>query len=112
MRLLRDRPFLTLAVFTLAVGVAWHLSGMDYDEGPLGFTLFILTYVLGMPFIFAMRLVGAVITHPMLRGVLGLALGLLPYLIADGFWRRRRERMERGVRPPPDGVDASSLPHP
>lgn len=100
MRRLRDRPFLALAVFTLAVGVAWHLSGLDYDEGPLGSTLFILTYVLGMPFILAMRLVGSVITDPMLRGVLGLALGLLPYLLADRFWRRRRER-----------VDASSSPH-
>lgn len=97
MRLLRDRPFLALAVFTLAVGVAWHLSGMDYDEGRLGFALFILTYALGMPFILAMRLVGSVVTDPIFRGVLGLALGLLPYLVADRFWRRRRERMGRDV---------------
>ena len=96
-RVFRNRPFLTLAVFTLAIGVAWHLSGLDYDHGRLGSTLFILTYVLGMPFILAMRLVGSVITNPMLRGVAGLALGLLPYLVADRFWRRRRVR--RGVSP-------------
>jgi hypothetical protein len=94
MRFLRNRPFLTLALFTLAVGVVWHLSGLDYDQGPLGFTLFVTSYALGFPFILAMRLVGSVLSNPMLRGVLGLALGLLPYLVADRLWRRRRARTQ------------------
>jgi hypothetical protein len=96
-RIFRNRPFLTLALFTLAVGVVWHLSGLDRDDGPLGSTLFVLSYVLGMPFILAMRLVGSVVSNPMLRGVLGLALGLLPYLVADRLLLRRRARMQSDV---------------
>lgn len=89
-RFLRGRPFLTLALFTLAVGVVWHLSGLDADEGPLGFSAFVISYVLGLPFILAMRLVGSIVSSPMLRGVLALTLGLMPYLAADGLLRRRR----------------------
>ncbi len=89
-RFLRSRPFVSLALFTLAVGVVWHLSGLDRNEGPLGSGLFAISYVLGFPFIMAMRLVGGVVTNPMVRGILGLALGLLPYLVADGLLRRRR----------------------
>ena len=95
MRVFRNRPFLTLSVFTLAVGVAWHLSGLDRDDGPLGLALFGISYVLGLPFILAMRLAGSVVSNPVLRGVLGFALGLVPYLVADGLLRRRRVRMHR-----------------
>ncbi len=96
MRFVRKRPFLVLALFTLAVGAVWHASGLDYDEGPLAFGLFAATYVLGMPFIMAMRLVGSVVTHPILRGLLGVCLGLLPYLAADEAVRRRRMRKRTG----------------
>ncbi|MDQ4079541.1 MAG: hypothetical protein M3125_02190 [Gemmatimonadota bacterium] len=92
MRRLLERPFLVLAFFTLIVGAMWHLSGFDYDQGPLGFALFAFSYVLGAPFIVAMRLVGSVVSHPALRGVLGFALGMLPYLAADELLRRRRLR--------------------
>ena len=97
-RLLRDRPFATLALVTLAVGLVWHLSGLDRDDGPLGLGLFVISYVLGMPFILAMRLAGSVVTHPLPRGMLGLALGLVPYLAADALWRRRRVRADAGTR--------------
>ncbi len=92
MRRLRERPFLVLAFFTLIVGAMWHLSGLDSDQGPVGSALFAISYVLGMPFIMAMRLVGSVVSHPALRGVLGFALGMLPYLAADELLRRRRLR--------------------
>lgn len=97
MRFIRARPFLALAAFTLAVGVVWHTSGLDYDEGPLGFGLFAASYVLGTPFILAIRLVGSVVSHPILRGILGFALGLLPYLAADEAVRRHRMRRQPRV---------------
>jgi hypothetical protein len=93
----RRRPFLTLALITLAVGAVWHLSGLNAEEGPLGSAMFAIAYVLGMPFILAMRLVGSVVTHPALRGVLGFVLGMLPYLAADEVVRRRRLRKQRFV---------------
>lgn len=89
---IRERPFLALALFTLAVGALWHLSGVGADDGPLGLTLFAVSYVLGTPFIVAMRLVGSVVSHPAVRGALGLVLGILPYLAADEALRRRRLR--------------------
>ena len=92
MRRLRERPFLVLAFFTLVLGAVWHLSGVGADDGPVGSALFAVSYVLGTPFIVAMRLVGSVVSHPALRGVLGLALGMLPYLAADEGLRRRRLR--------------------
>lgn len=94
---LRERPFLVLALFTLAVGAAWHLSGLDQDDGPLGFALFAVSYVLGTPFIMAMRLVGSFVSHPALRGLIGFALGMLPYLAADEALRRRRLRKRRAL---------------
>jgi hypothetical protein len=91
-RFVRQRPFLTLALVTLAVGAVWHLSGLNENQGPLGAAMFALAYVLGLPFILAMRLVGSVVTQPALRGVLGFVLGILPYLAADEVVRRRRLR--------------------
>ena len=97
MRRLRERPFLLLALFTLVLGAVWHLSGVSADVGPLGFALFAISYVLGTPFIVAMRLVGSVVSHPALRGVLALILGILPYLAADEAVRRRRLRKRNVV---------------
>jgi hypothetical protein len=95
--LIRKRPFLVLALVTLVVGAVWHLSGLDPNDGPVAFALFALSYVLGMPFIMAMRLVGSVVSHPVLRGLLGFALGMLPYLAADEAVRRRRLRKRIAV---------------
>ena len=94
MRFVRQRPFLTLALFTLAVGAVWHLSGINGHQGPMGSAVFAIAYVLGMPFILAMRLVGSFVSHPALRGALGFVLGMLPYLAADEAlrWRRLRKR--------------------
>lgn len=97
MRFIRTRPFLALAAFTLALGGVWHSSGLDSDEGPLGFALYAASYVLGTPFILAMRAVGSLVSHPILRGFLGFALGLLPYLAADEAVRRHRMRREPRV---------------
>jgi hypothetical protein len=91
-RFVRQRPFLTLALITLAVGAVWHLSGLNRDQGLLGSAVFGIAYVLGLPFILAMRLVGAVVSHPAIRGMLGFVLGILPYLAADEALRRRRLR--------------------
>jgi hypothetical protein len=97
MKRLRERPFLVLALFTLVLGAVWHLSGVDADDGPLGFALYAITYVLGMPFILAMRLVGSMVSHPALRGTLALMLGILPYLAADEAVQRRRRRKRNVV---------------
>lgn len=94
---LRERPFLVLAFVTLIVGAVWHLSGLNQRDGPVGFALFGISYVLGLPFILAMRLVGSVVSHPALRGILGFALGMLPYLAADEAVRRRRLRKRSAV---------------
>jgi hypothetical protein len=58
-----------------------------------------MSYALGLPFILGMRLAGSVVSNPILRGVLGFALGLVPYLVADGLLRRRRVRMHREASP-------------
>jgi hypothetical protein len=94
---LRERPFLVLALVTLGVGAVWHLSGLDWDDGPVAFVLFAISYILGTPFIVAMRLVGSLVSHPVVRGVLGFALGMLPYLAADEAVRRRRLRKRIAV---------------
>jgi len=100
MRRLRERPFLALALFTLVLGAVWHLSGVNADDGPLEFALYAVSYVLGTPFIVAMRLVGSVVSHPALRGSLALLLGILPYLAADEAVRRRRLRKRNVVADP------------
>lgn len=97
MRRLRERPFLVLAFFTLVLGAVWHLSGVGADDGPLGFALYAVSYVLGTPFIVAMRLVGSAVSHPALRGALALIVGILPYLAADEAVRRRRLRKRNVV---------------
>jgi hypothetical protein len=96
-RFVRQRPFLSLAFITLAIGAVWHLSGLNHDQGRLGAALLGIAYVLGMPFILAMRLVGSVVSHPALRGVLGFILGMLPYLAADEILRRRRLRKRSAI---------------
>jgi len=91
-KFLRTRPFLSLACVTIAIGAAWHLSGLKPDDGPLAFGLYAVSYALGLPFITATRILRSVIGNPALAGILSLAIGLAPYLLADWLLRRRRSR--------------------
>ena len=91
MKTIRSWPFLTLAVVTLLVGVAWHLAGIGKDDGAIGRGLFAIVSVLGAPFIGAQRLARMLGDSP-LRPWVALIVGLAPYVIADLLWRRRRPR--------------------
>ena len=91
MKIIRSWPFLTLAVITLLVGVAWHLGGVGKDDGALGRGLFAIVSVLGAPFIAAQRLARMLGDSPF-RPWVALIVGLAPYVIADLLWRRRRPR--------------------
>ena len=91
MKIIRSWPFLTIAVVTLLVGVAWHLAGIGKDDGALGRGLFAIVSVLGASFIGAQRLASTLGDSP-LRPWVALIVGLAPYVIADLLWRRRRPR--------------------
>ena len=93
MKLIRGWPFLTLAAFTLAVGVAWHLSGVGKGGTPLGVAFYWFAAVLGAPFVAAQKTATALVAAKSLRPLVGLVLGLAPYVAAD-VWLRRRRRIE------------------
>ena len=86
MRFVKRRPFLCLALFTIAAGAAWHLAKLP-NEGPL----YALVYLLGFPFITLTRLATPVL-GPALAGVVSLALGTLLYLLADHLLHRLRKQ--------------------
>jgi len=90
MKVIKSWPFLTLAAFTLIVGVAWHALGVNRDSGPPGAAFFWFAYILGAPFIGAMTLMTRVVGVPSVRPLLGLIIGLAPYLAADLLLRQRR----------------------
>ena len=92
MKFLKARPFLVLAVFTVAIGFAWHASGLKGNEGPWQYALYIAVYIIGFPFITAVRWLTHLIGNPAVAGSLGLLIGLIPYLIADVILRRARAR--------------------
>lgn len=85
----RTRPFLSVALVTLLLGGAYHVIGIDRSTTP-GAIAYGVTYTLGFVFISATRLVRAVIDNRAVAGILSLAIGLTPYLLADWLLRRRR----------------------
>ena len=48
-RLARAHPFLILAILAVIVPLLWRLSALNYDDGILGSTLRILSYILLWP---------------------------------------------------------------
>lgn len=99
MKILRSRPFLCLAFFTVLLGVLWHspLGDSAADHSILRLVISII----GAPFIASMRLVSAVLGDSIATPLVGLLLGLSPYLLADWLWRKRRATH---VRPSLPGV--------
>ena len=93
MTLTRNHPFLLLAIFTVLVGGAYHLAGIDRDT-TTGSVLYAATYALGFIFINATRLARAVIANPAIAGIVSLGMALIPYLLADWLLRRRRATNE------------------
>lgn len=92
MTILRSRPFLCLAFFTVLLGVLWHSLG----DAVAGHSILkVVVSFIGAPFIASMRLVHAVLDDSKVTPVVGLLLGLSPYLLADWFWRRRRATQVR-----------------
>ena len=92
MKIINAWPFLTLAAFTLIVGVAFHLAGVHRDSGPIGTAFYYFAYVLGAPFIGSMTLVTRLVSNSAIRPLLGLILGISPYVAADVLLRRRRRQ--------------------
>jgi hypothetical protein len=92
-------PFVTFGVATLLLWLAWGAMGMDYDAGGGATVLFLLAYVLGLPFLFAAAAVTAVLGDTAVAAVapiFWIPLGFTPYILAD--WLRGRRRARRNAR--------------
>ena len=84
-------PFLTLAVVTGLVVGTWAATGLEYDEGILGFLLFIVSYFLLIPFMFSAALVGTFIESDWAAAI-SIPLALSLYFLGDWLvaqWRLR-----------------------
>jgi hypothetical protein len=90
-RYLRRHPFLCLGLLTMAIGALWHAPLLPVD---LRVATMPVVKVIGAPFIGGMRLSRSLVGASALTPVIGTALGLAPYLIADWLlaWNRRRLR--------------------
>jgi len=96
MKLLRHHPFVLLAVMTVLLGALWHsrLLGPDTRESVKP-----AMQVIGAPFIASMRLATRWFGESAVSPIVGLILGLLPYLGADWLLRWRRLRRANIARP-------------
>ncbi|HEX7939677.1 MAG TPA: hypothetical protein VF483_11880 [Gemmatimonadaceae bacterium] len=90
MRAIKAWPFLSLAAFTLVVGVVFHLVGVTRTSPPLGAAFFWFSAVIGSPFIGGMTLATRTVSISALRPLVGLIIGLLPYVAAEILLRRYR----------------------
>lgn len=90
MRLVRAKPFLLLALITIAIGALWH--------SPVITSAYVRSIlqsgveVIGAPFIIAMRLSASAFGESPFAPISGLLLGIAPYLLADWLLRRVRAR--------------------
>jgi hypothetical protein len=87
---LRSRPFLCLAGVTVLLGALWHAMLADTASDHAVLTGVIR--VVGAPFIGAMRASNALLGASKLTPLVGLMMGLVPYLFADWIFRRVRSR--------------------
>lgn len=88
-RFLRRYPFLCLGLLTMAIGALWHSPLLPMD---LRVSTMPVVKVIGASFIGGMRLSQSLLGASALTPLVGTALGITPYLIADWLlaWRRRR----------------------
>ena len=84
---LRRRPFLCLAVVTIVIGAAWHALSPETRASSTP-----LMEVIGAPFIGAMRLSRPIVGASPMTPLLGLLIGLAPYVLADWLLARARAR--------------------
>jgi hypothetical protein len=87
MKTIKAWPFLSLAAFTLVIGVVWHVSGVNRNSGAAGAAFYWFAAIIGSPFIGGMTLATRWVNGA-LRPLIGLVIGLAPYVIADLMWRR------------------------
>ena len=97
MNLLRSHPFLCLAFGTVLLGAMWHTSLADSAAGDAVLTGAML--VVGAPFIAAMRFSKVLFGHSSATPLVGLLLGLVPYLLADWLLQKVRSRRATGSAP-------------
>jgi hypothetical protein len=101
--LLRARPFLVLGMVALAVFVVGAMpAGFDYDPNVLRGVLRALFLVIGFPFVLIAVCLPSSIGIP-IGIVLTIALGFVPYLLADWAlrrWRARRSTAHRSTTTP------------
>jgi hypothetical protein len=99
MKLLRNHPFLLLAVVTVIIGAIWHSPVIDASTRP---SLTPVVEIIGAPFIASMRFVNRTFGPSRVTPLLGTALALAPYLLADlavRRWRLQREKRAEGAQP-------------
>jgi hypothetical protein len=83
---LRENPCRCLAVVAaLVAGVGAMPAGFDYDRNVIRGALRLLSLVIGLPFLLANGMMVESMPDPRVAIALGLAVGFVPYLIAD--WR-------------------------
>lgn len=92
MKLLRNHPFLLLAVVTVIIGAIWHSPLIGASARP---SLAPVVEIIGAPFIASMRFVNRTVGPSPLAPLLGTALALVPYLLADFALRRWRLQRDR-----------------
>jgi hypothetical protein len=83
----RRRPFLCLAMATIAIGAAWHALSPEARASSAP-----VMGVIGAPFIGAMRLSRTLIGSSPLTPLLGTLIGVAPYVLADWLLARARRR--------------------
>jgi hypothetical protein len=83
----RRRPFLCLAIVTIAIGAAWHALSPELRTPSTP-----VMNVIGAPFIGAMRLSRRLVGGSPVTPLLGLLMGLAPYVLADWLLARARSR--------------------
>jgi hypothetical protein len=99
MKNLLRRPFLSLACVTLCLGALWHSPlGDAFADHSIARAVIA---IIGAPFIASMRAANSALGPSNLTPLVGLVLGLSPYLIADWLWRRRRRMTVTGATSAP-----------
>jgi hypothetical protein len=90
-------PFLSLGLATLLLGALWHAARIDHADGSLQMAAYIAVSIIGAPFILAMRLATATFGSSSLTPLVGLVVGLAPYVLAEWLLHRWRSRRRAAV---------------
>ena len=100
-RLACYHPFAILAALTIAIPLVWRLSGLDYDQAPLGTGLAAASYLLTLP---VQVVLGALYATTGAQpsnavGLLGWSIVIAAYLGLDYRWARlAKARKDRSAQ--------------